>query len=54
MASGVGARLSTHPRDIPGHAFWFGEDQARYIVAVPDHVRVFRDGRGGRGSRRSG
>ncbi len=28
MASGVGARLSTHPRDIPGHAFWFGEDQA--------------------------
>ncbi len=38
MASGIGARLSTHPRDIPGHAFWFGEDQARYIVAVPDHV----------------
>jgi len=38
MASGIGARLSTHPRDVPGHAFWFGEDQARYIVAVPDHV----------------
>jgi phosphoribosylformylglycinamidine synthase len=38
MASGIGARLSTHPRDIPGHAFWFGEDQARYIVAVPDHA----------------
>ena len=36
MASGIGARLITHPRDIPGHAFWFGEDQARYIVAVPD------------------
>ena len=38
IASGVGARLSAHPRDIPGHAFWFGEDQARYVVAVPDHA----------------
>jgi phosphoribosylformylglycinamidine synthase len=42
MASGVGVRLSAHPRDIPGHAFWFGEDQARYIVAVPDHTNFVR------------
>ena len=42
MLSGIGARLSTHPRDIPGHAFWFGEDQARYIVAVPDHANFTR------------
>lgn len=42
MASGVGARLMTHPRDIPGHAFWFGEDQARYLVAVPDHAAFVR------------
>jgi phosphoribosylformylglycinamidine synthase len=42
MASGIGARLSAHPRDIPGHAFWFGEDQARYIVAVPDHAHFTR------------
>jgi len=42
MASGIGARLSTHPRDIPGHAFWFGEDQARYLVAVPDHAGFTR------------
>jgi phosphoribosylformylglycinamidine synthase subunit PurL len=42
MASGVGARMMTHPRDIPGHAFWFGEDQARYLVAVPDHVAFAR------------
>jgi len=42
MASGVGVRLSAHPRDIPGHAFWFGEDQARYIVAVPDHASFVR------------
>jgi phosphoribosylformylglycinamidine synthase subunit PurL len=32
MASGIGARL-----DAAGepHAFWFGEDQARYVVVVP-------------------
>jgi phosphoribosylformylglycinamidine synthase len=42
MASGTGARMSAHPRDIPGHAFWFGEDQARYIVAVPDHANFTR------------
>ena len=42
MASGIGARLLTHPRDIPGHAFWFGEDQARYLVAVPDHAGLTR------------
>jgi phosphoribosylformylglycinamidine synthase len=42
MASGVGARMMTHPRDIPGHAFWFGEDQARYLVAVADHVAFAR------------
>ena len=23
------------PDDIPAHAFWFGEDQARYLVTVP-------------------
>ena len=42
MANGVGARLSAHPREIPGHAFWFGEDQARYIAAVPDSASFIR------------
>jgi phosphoribosylformylglycinamidine synthase len=42
MASGVGARLSAHPREIPGHAFWFGEDQSRYLVCVPDHAAFTR------------
>ena len=42
MATGVGARLSAHPRDIPGHAFWFGEDQSRYLVAVPDSAGFIR------------
>jgi phosphoribosylformylglycinamidine synthase len=35
MASGVGAKLDAAPDDIPAHAYWFGEDQARYIVTVP-------------------
>jgi len=32
MASGIGAELETPP--MPGHAFWFGEDQARYVVTA--------------------
>jgi phosphoribosylformylglycinamidine synthase len=34
MASGIGARLYGAPVTMPPHAFWFGEDQARYIVTV--------------------
>jgi phosphoribosylformylglycinamidine synthase subunit PurL len=33
MASGIGAVLETPP-SIPAHAFWFGEDQARYLVTA--------------------
>ena len=35
MASGIGAQLLNAPSAIVPHAFWFGEDQARYIVTVP-------------------
>ena len=35
MASGIGAVLSAAPSDVPAHAHWFGEDQARYVVTVP-------------------
>ena len=35
MASGIGAMLSAAPDDIPAHAYWLGEDQARYLVTVP-------------------
>jgi phosphoribosylformylglycinamidine synthase len=31
MASGIGAMLDAAPSDIPAHAHWFGEDQARYL-----------------------
>jgi phosphoribosylformylglycinamidine synthase subunit PurL len=33
MASGIGAELEAAP--IPAHGFWFGEDQARYVLSVP-------------------
>ena len=32
MASGIGAKLDASP--AAAHAFWFGEDQARYVVTV--------------------
>jgi len=35
LASGIGAALEPVPEDTPAHAFWFGEDQARYLVTVP-------------------
>src|SRR6195952_4754681 len=35
MASGLGAALEPVHEDTPAHAFWFGEDQARYLVTVP-------------------
>jgi phosphoribosylformylglycinamidine synthase len=33
MASGIGAMLTGAPDDIPLHAFLFGEDQGRYVIA---------------------
>jgi phosphoribosylformylglycinamidine synthase len=39
MASGIGASLDAAPEQTLPHAWWFGEDQARYIVTVPvDHL----------------
>jgi phosphoribosylformylglycinamidine synthase len=35
MASGIGVELVGGPSEVPAHAFWFGEDQARYVVTVP-------------------
>jgi phosphoribosylformylglycinamidine synthase len=42
MAGGTGVRLSTGPREIPGHAYWFGEDQGRYVLAVPEGAALLR------------
>ena len=35
MAGGIGAQLLAGPPALVPHAWWFGEDQARYIVTVP-------------------
>ena len=35
LVGGRGVALEAGATDIPAHAFWFGEDQARYLVAVP-------------------
>ena len=36
LGAGHGITLATPPAGIPAHAFWFGEDQARYIAATAD------------------
>ncbi|WP_135466552.1 phosphoribosylformylglycinamidine synthase subunit PurL [Crenalkalicoccus roseus] len=36
MASGAGAVLEAPPAGLPPHAFWFGEDQGRYVLAVAE------------------
>jgi len=36
MAAGIGAELDRAP--LAAHAFWFGEDQARYVVTVAADV----------------
>ena len=35
IAGGIGAQLLAAPGSIVPHAYWFGEDQARYLVTVP-------------------
>jgi phosphoribosylformylglycinamidine synthase len=35
IAGGIGAALLAAPESIVLHAYWFGEDQARYIVTLP-------------------
>ncbi|RXH24919.1 MULTISPECIES: phosphoribosylformylglycinamidine synthase subunit PurL [Bradyrhizobium] len=36
MAGGIGAKLLAAPTSLVSQAYWFGEDQARYIVTVPE------------------
>jgi phosphoribosylformylglycinamidine synthase len=37
MASRIGAVLEA-PTELAAHAFWFGEDQARYVITVHPNV----------------
>lgn len=36
MADGTGATLAAPPAGIAPHGWWFGEDQARYVLAVTE------------------
>ncbi|MBC9875882.1 phosphoribosylformylglycinamidine synthase subunit PurL [Bradyrhizobium sp. INPA01-394B] len=36
MAGGIGAKLLAAPTSLVSQAYWFGEDQARYLVTVPE------------------
>lgn len=36
MGGGTGVALSAPPADTAAHGWWFGEDQARYLLAVQD------------------
>jgi len=35
LAGGTGAHLKAYAGKLPEHAYWFGEDQGRYVLAVP-------------------
>ena len=46
LASGIGAKLYGPPAFLTEHGFWFGEDQARYVVTIkPEQVRRSRRAR---------
>ena len=49
LAGDVGVALPPSPTAMRRHAFWFGEDQARYVLAVAD-----AGGASCRGARRAG
>jgi phosphoribosylformylglycinamidine synthase II len=34
MAGRIGATIGRPPANVPAHGYWFGEDQARYVVTV--------------------
>jgi len=36
MAGDVGATLAAAPAGVATHAYWFGEDQARYVIATAE------------------
>jgi len=42
MAGATGVRLLAPPNTLPAHGFWFGEDQARYVLAVADGAALCR------------
>src|SRR5206468_8986902 len=45
MAGRRGVALDRPPPDLPGNAFLFGEDQARYVVETPDTAALLEAAR---------
>ncbi|HEY1798811.1 MAG TPA: phosphoribosylformylglycinamidine synthase subunit PurL [Stellaceae bacterium] len=48
MAGGNGAALDPTPETMPAHAWWFGEDQARYLMetAAPAEIMLLAEAAG--------
>ena len=42
MATNTGATLARSD-ELPEHAFWFGEDQGRYVLAVSDAAAILAE-----------
>ncbi len=40
LAGAVGAVLAAPPPGVSPHGWWFGEDQGRYVLAVPDSSAI--------------
>ena len=43
MAGRTGAVLEAAPAGVAPHAYWFGEDQGRYVLAVEDGAALLRE-----------
>jgi len=43
MAGAVGVSLTPGPSGLAAHAYWFGEDQARYVVATQNPAALLRE-----------
>jgi phosphoribosylformylglycinamidine synthase len=43
LAGDAGITLSPAPLNIAPHAYWFGEDQARYVLATPNPAALLRE-----------
>ncbi|MDA0702551.1 MAG: phosphoribosylformylglycinamidine synthase subunit PurL [Proteobacteria bacterium] len=43
LAGGIGAEIPAAPEGVPLHAWLFGEDQARYLIATKNPVAVLAD-----------
>ncbi|MBT5416258.1 MAG: phosphoribosylformylglycinamidine synthase II, partial [Rhodospirillaceae bacterium] len=43
LAGGIGAEIAAPPGEIPLHAWLFGEDQARYLIATKNPAAVLAD-----------